>query len=162
MTILTLKANKNILPGEWFNESEEASDREWREAALLALRVTGRSRTGGCRSKKKSCLFTGIHSTEPCWALSGNHTDHRGSHLQINENLYKNRLTIIWTHYLSLKKERSLLRTIKFTSTGNCWLTWCHAPENPPISNMTSCPAPPIFVVEKNISSFVSCPVRLW
>ena len=35
-------------PGEWLNESEEASDKEWREAALLALRVTGPSRTGGC------------------------------------------------------------------------------------------------------------------
>ena len=35
------------LPGEWLKESDEASDREWREAALLALRVTGPSRTGG-------------------------------------------------------------------------------------------------------------------
>lgn len=36
-----------LVPGEWLKESEEASDREWREAALLALRVTGPSRTGG-------------------------------------------------------------------------------------------------------------------
>lgn len=52
-----MKANKYrkkkdclcISPGEWLNESEEASDRECREAALLALRVTGPSRTGGCK-----------------------------------------------------------------------------------------------------------------
>lgn len=35
-------------PGEWLKESDEASDSEWREAARLALRVTGPSRTGGC------------------------------------------------------------------------------------------------------------------
>lgn len=42
-----------ISPGEWLNESEEASDRDWMEAALLALRVTGPSRTGGCKPTEK-------------------------------------------------------------------------------------------------------------
>ena len=36
-----------LLPGEWLKESEEASERELREAARLALLVTGPSRTGG-------------------------------------------------------------------------------------------------------------------
>lgn len=66
MTVSTLKVNKNILPGEWFNESEEASDREWREVALLALRVTGRSRTGGCRSTQKKRLFAVIRTLARC------------------------------------------------------------------------------------------------
>lgn len=39
-------------PGEWLKESDEASDSEWREAARLALRVTGPSRTGGCRENR--------------------------------------------------------------------------------------------------------------
>ncbi len=43
-----------ISPGEWLNESEDASDREWREAALLALRVTGPSRTGGCKHTERN------------------------------------------------------------------------------------------------------------
>jgi len=42
-----------LSPVEWLNESEEASDKEWREAALLALRVTGPSRTGGCENTEK-------------------------------------------------------------------------------------------------------------
>lgn len=45
-------------PGEWLNESEEASDREWREAALLALRVTGPSRTGGCGHTQRNTLVS--------------------------------------------------------------------------------------------------------
>lgn len=66
MTVSTLKVNKNILPGEWFNESEEASDREWREVALLALRVTGRSRTGGCRFTQNKRLFAVIRTLAWC------------------------------------------------------------------------------------------------
>lgn len=47
-------------PGEWLNESEEASDREWREAALLALRVTGPSRTGGCGHTRRNTLVSTV------------------------------------------------------------------------------------------------------
>lgn len=46
--------NNNLLPGEWLKESDEASDREWRDAALLALRVTGPSRTGGWKGAKST------------------------------------------------------------------------------------------------------------
>lgn len=46
--------NKNLLPGEWLKESDEASDREWRDAALLALRVTGPSRTGGWKGEQRT------------------------------------------------------------------------------------------------------------
>lgn len=47
-------------PGEWLNESEEASDREWSEAALLALRVTGPSRTGGCGHTQRNTLVSTV------------------------------------------------------------------------------------------------------
>ncbi len=40
-----------VSPGEWLKESVEASDSEWRDAARLALRVTGPSLTGGCNTK---------------------------------------------------------------------------------------------------------------
>lgn len=46
-----------MLPGEWRKESEEASDSECREAARLALRVTGPALTGGY----KMCTHTHTH-----------------------------------------------------------------------------------------------------
>ena len=74
-----------ISPGEWLNESEEASDREWREAALLALRVTGPSRTGGCEHTQRNIdinILTVILSKLS--ALLGSH------HLELrNQTLYK-------------------------------------------------------------------------
>lgn len=59
-------------PGEWLNESEEASDRDWMEAALLALRVTGPSRTGGCKHTETQILTSSLqyihNSVYCCWA----------------------------------------------------------------------------------------------